>query len=214
MSRWQCILVLALVCCVMMPGTVAALKNPSAVYCEAMGYQYSTITTPGGEAGQCQLPSGEKVSAWEFLQGETGQEYSYCAAQGLESRMVTDPETCRVFDLDTCMVCVLSDGKTVEVTELMELSFEEGECGDGICAMAENTGNCPGDCPSGGFDGYCDGARDGTCDPDCTAGQDADCGGSAAEAATPMETAEAAVGVWVILLAIGGVTLLFAWKRN
>jgi putative hemolysin len=174
-----------LLCCVMVAGPAAAMKNPSAVYCEALGYQYVTVPTEnGGVAGRCQISATEQVSAWKFLQGEAAPEKSYCAQQGLQYRKVTDPETCREFGLDTCMVCVLADGKTLEVTKMMNLSFEEGVCGDGTCAMAENTGTCPKDCPAGGSDGYCDGAGDGRCDPDCGSGADPDCKGASSAPAT------------------------------
>jgi putative hemolysin len=141
------------------------MKNPSAVYCEALGYTYVTVTAQdGGMRGYCQFSPAEQVSAWKFLQGDAAQDRSYCAKQGLQYRRVTDPEVCRVFGLDTCMVCVLPDGKEKEVTALMNLSFEEGKCGDGRCTMAENAVSCPADCPAGGADGYC--GNEGT-DPDC-----------------------------------------------
>jgi len=61
----------------------------------------------------------------------------------------------------------LENGTEVEVTDLMNLSFRETICGDGICGMPENYGTCPKDCPSGSYDNFCDGIKDGKCDPDC-----------------------------------------------
>lgn len=163
-----------LLCALLLTGPAAALKNPSAVYCEALGYRYVTVTTEnGGMTGYCQLSPGEQVSAWKFLQGDVAQDRSYCAKQGLQYRKVTDPAACRVFGLDTCMVCVLADGKEVEVTALMNLSFEEGICGDGTCVMSENAVTCPKDCPPAGSDGYCGGALN---DPDCGGGAAGDTG--------------------------------------
>ena len=211
-QRLFTIISLILICCALIVGTSAALKNPSAVYCEAMGYTYSTVTAPdGGMIGQCQISATEQVSAWKFLTGDASPDKSYCAKQGLQYRKVTDPAVCKVFGLDTCMVCVLPDGKTTEVTALMNLSFEEGVCGDGTCAMAENTGTCPKDCPSGASDGYCDGVRDGTCDPDCPQGGDTDCGGGAAGGTSP-QTTSAPLGFWISLLAVGGIAVLFLRK--
>jgi putative hemolysin len=187
------------------------MKNPAAVYCEAMGYQYVSVTTQnGGMTGQCRISETEQVSAWQFLQGSAAPEKSYCARQGLQYRQVTDPEACREFGLDTCMVCVLADGKTVEVTKVMNLSFAEGICGDGTCAMDENTGSCARDCPSGASDGFCDGAGDGRCDPDCPAGGDADCRAGADTAAGQAKTP---AGIWVGLAAAAGSVLLFRQRR-
>jgi putative hemolysin len=203
-------LIILLLCGILICGPATAMKNPSAVYCEALGYHYVTITTQdGGEAGQCQLSATEKVSAWKFLQGEVSPGKGYCAKQGYQYQKVTDPEACKEFGLDTCMVCVLADGKKVEVTKLMNLSFEEGVCGDGRCTMAENTASCAQDCPSGGSDGYCDGMRDGKCDTDCPAGGDADC--KTAAASKPFLSPAVP---WIALVAVGGAALLFARKRD
>jgi putative hemolysin len=203
-------LIILLLCGILICGPATAMKNPSAVYCEALGYHYVTITTQdGGEAGQCQLSATEKVSAWKFLQGEVSPGKGYCAKQGYQYQKVTDPEACKEFGLDTCMVCVLADGKKVEVTKLMNLSFEEGVCGDGRCTMAENTASCAQDCPSGVSDGYCDGMRDGKCDTDCPAGGDADC--KTAAASKPFLSPAVP---WIALVAVGGAALLFARKRD
>ena len=55
-----------------------AMLNPSAVYCEALGYNYTVETTEFGEKGLCKLPNGQAVDAWQFLEGKVAQEYSYC----------------------------------------------------------------------------------------------------------------------------------------
>jgi putative hemolysin len=150
---------------------VRAMLNPSAVYCEACGYIYIIETVPEGEVGLCELPDGQKVDAWDFLRGNVALEWSYCAQQGYEAKHVEESDIC--WD---CTVCVLPDGSEIEVTELMELSFEETSCGDGTCGIPENYETCPEDCPSGSQDGYCDGIEDGICDPDCESGLDPDCG--------------------------------------
>lgn len=100
-----------------------AMLNPSAVYCEELGYNYVTESTPEGQRGLCELPNGEAVSAWDFLKGKVAQEYSYCQQQGYEMRTVKDTETCMQFGTVECAVCVLDDGTEVEVTELMGLDF-------------------------------------------------------------------------------------------
>ncbi len=100
-----------------------AMVNPADAYCEALGYKYVTESTPQGERGLCQLPSGEAVDAWQFLKGKVAQEYSYCQQNGYEMRTVTDTETCMKFGTVECAVCVLDNGTEVEVTELMGLDF-------------------------------------------------------------------------------------------
>jgi len=100
-----------------------AMENPAAAYCEALGYEYLIEDTPEGQRGLCQLPNGEAVDAWQFLQGKVGREYSYCHQEGYEMRTVRDAETCMRFGTLECAVCVLEDGTEVEVTELMGLDF-------------------------------------------------------------------------------------------
>ncbi|RLE30841.1 hypothetical protein DRJ54_01825 [Candidatus Acetothermia bacterium] len=151
------------------------MLNPAQVYCEALGYQYTTHD----DRGFCILPDNSEVDAWEFLQGKVATEYSYCETRGLAIKTVNDSEKCIRFLLDECAVCVLPNGEEVEVTELMNLSFDETVCGDGVCGLPENYNTCPQDCPSGSWDNYCDGASDGICDPDCkyqeTPQKDPDC---------------------------------------
>ena len=57
-------------------GVASALLDPSEVYCEALGYNFIVETTEEGESGLCQLPNGQTVDAWEFLEGKVAQEYS------------------------------------------------------------------------------------------------------------------------------------------
>lgn len=129
-----------LVCLLTIPAL--ALQNPAAVYCQALGYSYSVESTELGEVGKCQLPDNQTVDAWEFLRGEVGLEWSYCALEGYEAKHVEDSEICA-----DCTVCVLPDETEIEVTQLMGLSFEETVCGDGACAFPENSETCPEDCP-------------------------------------------------------------------
>ena len=128
------------------PLPVLALKNPAAVYCTALGYQYEVERTDRGEFGYCVLAGGERVDAWEFLLGKAAQEKSYCASQGHGQKTVNDPMTCIRFLTDSCLVCVLDDGREVEVTELMGLVLEETVCGDGVCGLPETPKSCPEDC--------------------------------------------------------------------
>lgn len=172
------VVILAVVLAALVLAPVSALRDPSAVYCLAMGYTYTTGQTPEGVFGLCRMPGGTTVDAWKFLQGSAGQEFSFCARQGYRQQVVRSYRTCGAFGLDECLVCVLPDGRTAEVTQLMNLSFDETSCGDGSCGIPENVLSCPADCPPGGRDNLCDGKRDGRCDPDCPDGAgDPDCGG-------------------------------------
>lgn len=153
----------------------SALKNPAAVYCQSLGYNYAIEKTDDGEAGYCQLPNGQSVDAWEFLLGETGQEFGYCGRMGYRQKVVEGYRTCLPFATNTCAACILDDGSEVEVTRLMNLSLNEASCNDGRCGFPEDYRSCPADCPTGGLDGACDGMRDGRCDPDCEGAMDPDC---------------------------------------
>ncbi|HUT83293.1 MAG TPA: C1 family peptidase [Thermodesulfobacteriota bacterium] len=68
---------------------VSAIPNPAAVYCEDMGYEYKIIKTEAGEFGAC-VVDGNEYEAWDFFDGEVGQEYSYCARQGYDIETVRD----------------------------------------------------------------------------------------------------------------------------
>jgi putative hemolysin len=105
-----------------------AITDPSASYCVALGYKYVVESTPRGQRGLCQLPNGTAVDSWEFLKGKVGQEYSYCGQKGYEMRTVKDTKTCSKFLTDQCAVCVLEDGREVEVTELMGLEPSCARC--------------------------------------------------------------------------------------
>lgn len=153
--------------CLFFTIPVQAMLNPSAVYCEKMGYSYETLNEPQGEYGVCHLPNNQTVHAWYFLRGTAGREYTYCARMGYPSKTITDPKVCRAVRDNACLVCVLPDKSEVEVTTLMNLSFAETLCGDGRCATTENALNCPQDCPQSGADELCQSKFDFKCDQDC-----------------------------------------------
>jgi len=164
---------LSLLCGTVIP--VSAMLNPAAVYCGALGYEYSVVPSEKGDFGYCLLPNNQKIDAWLFLQGKSGSDYSYCVQNKLGIRTVHDPGRCLRFLTADCAVCSFPNGTEIEVTELMGLSFKETHCGDGSCGFPENYLTCPGDCPSGSPDGYCDAVSDKICDIDCDAGKDPDC---------------------------------------
>lgn len=169
---------------------IFALRNPSAVYCEALGYEYVVETTVQGDTGYCKVGGSQTVDSWDFLQGKAGQEFSYCSEQGYGMKTVNSSRRCLVFLTDECAVCVLENGTEVEVTELMGLSFEETTCGDGTCGIPENITTCPQDCPTGSADAYCDSISDNICDPDCREDEDPDC----------VEQADTSQDIWPLVL--------------
>jgi putative hemolysin len=177
MKRNSCLAALAAIAVFAAPAPALALKNPAAVYCTALGYEYRIEKMKEGDASYCVFSDGQKVDAWQFLQGGVARDKGYCARKGYEQRIVKDPGKCLKFLTDSCAVCVLSDGREIEVTEFMKLNLAETVCGDGVCGIPENHKTCPQDCPSGGSDGYCNAAKDSRCDPDCREGQDPDCPG-------------------------------------
>lgn len=154
-----------LVFCLLSVNTVSALKNPAAVYAEALGYEYLLVSEKdGGVHGVVVLPDGNQVSGWEFLMGKAGSEYSGCQKYGAKQVTVQDKDACSAIYSDTCTICELPNGTKIEVTELMGLDFSESKCGDGVCGMPENSKTCSKDCPEGGMDDYCDESPN---DPDC-----------------------------------------------
>ena len=68
----------------------SSIGNPSAVYCEDLGYTYYIVQDPRGQYGVCRLPGGLVCDAWEFLQGECGQAYNYCGQQGYTTLVKDD----------------------------------------------------------------------------------------------------------------------------
>jgi len=175
LRRGRAALLILLLLALLAVVPVGAMLNPATVYCQAMGYNWTIKPDTRGEAGYCILPQGKSVGEWDFIRGSAGQEYSYCARQGYRAKTIKDSEKCSSIASSTCMVCILKNGQEVQVTDLMNLSFVETQCGDGECGFPETHKTCPQDCRSGTWDGYCDGKFDGKCDRDCSVWQDPDC---------------------------------------
>ena len=106
-------------------GNIQSMRNPSAVYCAELGYEYEvTQDTDGGQQGICKLPRYTSCDAWDFLEGECGQEYNACAREGL--RTVTQPDGDSPFSQVTAF-CVDADGRevmsAVDAVNLVEKSI-------------------------------------------------------------------------------------------
>ncbi len=117
-------------------GPVCAMRNPSAVYCKALGYQYTDrIGSDGSMTGYCTISDNQSVDAWQFFEGKVAQDASWCKKQGYQIRTVTDRRTCPELISDTCAVCILPDGSVSEVTHLMDLDFSENICAGTECTL-------------------------------------------------------------------------------
>jgi len=174
-SKWRAGLHLwSMVAVVAAVAPAAALLDPAASYCEALGYDTEVVLTAKGEKVLCTLGDGRVVDGWQFYSGKVALDASYCSRQGLEARHVEDPAICH-----SCTVCVLPDDTQMRAIDLMGLDPRETACGDGRCVNGEDHESCPDDCASGGRDSLCEQLNDGRCDLDCVAegeqAEDADC---------------------------------------
>jgi len=93
------------------------LRNPAAVYCTKMGYEYKTVQTEAGERGICVLPNGDEVDAWAFYRGECATEFSYCAKMGWPVAVEAQSDGYS----DKCCTCILPDESHKTVSELLDL---------------------------------------------------------------------------------------------
>jgi putative hemolysin len=123
-----------------------AIRNPAAAYCVESGYSYSTEETTKGQIGICKFPDAISCNAWDFLEGNCGLNHSICKSQGLGQRRATGQECDSIDPQTNCLVCILANGSTIEVTKLME-SEGRSICGNGRCQWNENAKTCPKDCP-------------------------------------------------------------------
>ena len=90
---------------------VQSMRNPAAIYCSDLGYEYEIVQgADGGHQGICRLPNHTSCDAWDFFQGRCGQEYNACARKGLKT--VTQPNGDNPFSRATAL-CVDADGQKV-----------------------------------------------------------------------------------------------------
>jgi len=111
-------------------GDFTGMSNPSAVYCQELGYEFNIVQEARGERGVCLLPENQECDAWDFLGGECGQEHSYCAQQGLETIVKQSGKNGLT---QSYAVCV--DENQVEIgiaAEMMDLSQKSLGCGVGL----------------------------------------------------------------------------------
>jgi putative hemolysin len=96
------------------------MKNPAAVYCTHLGYDFQIVESPnGGQYGICKLPDETTCDAWDFLNGKCGQDHSVCALEGLETVTLRDGKN--PFSQEYA-VCADSEGNLLEsVTDIIDL---------------------------------------------------------------------------------------------
>ncbi|MBN2564159.1 MAG: DUF333 domain-containing protein [Candidatus Eisenbacteria bacterium] len=102
-------------------ASLVSMADPSALYCEGMGYKYRVLDEKDGQRGVCMLPDGREVDAWEFYRGKVAPEYSYCAREGygIRTRIVDEGDF-----VSECAVCVAASGEELgTVAELMRLEL-------------------------------------------------------------------------------------------
>lgn len=81
---------------------IAGMANPSAVYCEGLGYSMENVMRNGGEDADCVFPDGTRCAQWDFLSGRCGQEFTYCKTQGFDLEEGSNIGTCRFPDNSYC----------------------------------------------------------------------------------------------------------------
>ena len=86
------------------------IANPSAVYCEKLGYKYIIENTPEGQRGIC-IFNGGKCDAWEFLKGTCGLEHTFCAKHGGTTEIIRS-ERCKF--TYTCILCRIDNKECTE----------------------------------------------------------------------------------------------------
>lgn len=110
---------LVLSLCASNPKNTGKVPNPSATYCQELGYNYTIVDTEKGQVGYCKFPDGSNCSAWSFFKGKCGEEHTYCEKHG--GNITTTTEGC-AFSQE-CAVCILPNG-----TRCHEWDYFKGEC--------------------------------------------------------------------------------------
>ena len=97
--------------------------NPSAKYCEMLGYQY--VITPdaqGNQVGMCVLPNGTKVNAWDFYKGKVAQEYSYGAKYGFSVETAVEKHNGYTTEYAVCVSEKKGKETKIPLLKLMEMN--------------------------------------------------------------------------------------------
>ena len=98
---------------------IKTFRNPAAVYCKAMGYQYELRKDQRGNVyGVCIFPDQSECDAWDFYKGKVKKSFSYCAKKGFDTKSI---KTYQLTYSTECAICVSKDKKTeITVLEFMK----------------------------------------------------------------------------------------------
>ncbi len=106
-----------------------SMANPAAIYCEELGYTYTTFSAPAGDYSVCRLPDGSQCDAWNFLEGKCGTNYSLCTRLGYTVRQVRDGDN--EFSSEYA-VCVDQSGQVIaDMSTLTDLIGKMAPCETG-----------------------------------------------------------------------------------
>lgn len=115
-----------------------SIKNPAAVYCKELGYEYKTEHIAEGDVGYCSINESLSFNAWDFFTGKVGKEYSYCSKLGYDTITLEDGKNPYTPYYGACILPITksnseptplteqkvratSDTKTVSIVDLMGL---------------------------------------------------------------------------------------------
>jgi C1A family cysteine protease len=99
-----------------------AAANPAAIYCEAMGYDYSiSRDREGNTIDVCTFPDHSSADAWSFFRGREAQHFSFCEQKGFSMETERIQERNFVRDVPVCVPrSKSSSGKRIQMLELLE----------------------------------------------------------------------------------------------
>ena len=104
----------------------AALPNPAAEYCAAMGYEYKIIQTAGGAQGIAVVEPGVEFDAWDFYRGKAGQKYSFGALCGYDTECARAVKEGFEVEYAVCVSRGKDGRKEGERIPLLDLMAEKG----------------------------------------------------------------------------------------
>lgn len=122
-------LTLYVVTCVMFfPDHALSVENPSAAYCNALGYTYVTEKEGyGNEVGVCIFPDNSRAGSWDFLRGKAGSKFSYCSRMGYETESRFEAKNGFKTEYGVCLIPVEKEkGNTLEIP-VIELMQKNGD---------------------------------------------------------------------------------------
>ncbi|MEW5871816.1 MAG: C1 family peptidase [Chloroflexota bacterium] len=97
------------------------MKNPAAVYCRDLGYDFKTVQSPdGSQDGVCLLPGETTCPAWDFLGGKCGQEFSVCARNGMLTEIREDGNNPLMAEYAVCVDTQGTEKSAFEMTNLID----------------------------------------------------------------------------------------------